>query len=101
MNGKLAIDKSRIADFCRRHHTTRLEIFGSALRDDFRPDSDVDVLVDFEPGHVPGFFRLLDMEERLSGLFDGRKVDLRMPQDLSRYFRNKVVAQAEVQYACG
>ncbi len=101
MNGKLVIDRGQIADFCRRHHIVRLAIFGSALRDDFGPDSDVDVLVDFEPGHVPGFFRLFDLEEELSALFDGRKVDLRTPEDLSRYFREKVVAQAEVQYARG
>jgi uncharacterized protein len=101
MNEKLVVDKDSIADFCRRHHITRLAIFGSALREDFRPDSDIDILVDFEAGHVPGFLRLFDMEEELSALFDGRKVDLRTPEDLSRYFRDKVVAQAEVQYACG
>jgi uncharacterized protein len=101
MNQKLSVDKKRIADFCRRHHIMRLAIFGSALREDFTPESDVDVLVDFEPGHVPGFFRLFDMEEELSGLLDGRKVDLRTPEDLSRYFRDKVVAQAEVQYVRG
>ena len=101
MNDKLVVDRDRIADFCRRHHIGRLAIFGSALRDDFRPDSDVDVLVEFEPGHVPGFFRLFDMEEELSALFGDRKVDLRTPQDLSRYFRDQVVAQAEVQYARG
>ncbi len=99
MNEQLAVDKDRIADFCRRHHIRRLAIFGSALRDDYRPDSDVDVLADFEPGHVPGFFRLFDMEEELSTLCDGRKVDLRTPEDLSRYFRDKVLAQAGVQYA--
>ena len=99
MNGKLVIDKGQIADFCRRHHIIRLAIFGSALRDDFGPESDIDVLVDFEPGHVPGFFRLFDLEEELSTLFAGRKVDLRTPEDFSRYFREKVVAQAEVQYA--
>jgi len=101
MNEKLVIDRGKIADFCRRHHISRLAIFGSALRDDFRPDSDIDVLVDFEPGQVPGFFRLSDMEDELSALFGGRKVDLRTPEDLSRYFRDKVVAEAEVQYACG
>jgi len=101
MNEKLTIDKDEIADFCHRHHIVRLAIFGSALRDDFRPDSDIDILVDFEPGHVPGFFRLSDMQEELSVLFAGREVDLRTPQDLSRYFRDKVVAQAEVQYARG
>ena len=101
MNGELVIDKGHIADFCRRHHIVRLAIFGSALREDFGPDSDVDVLVDFEPNHTPGFFRLFDMEEELSALLAGRKVDLRTPEDLSRYFRDNVVAQAEVQYARG
>jgi len=101
MNGKLTVDKQNIAEFCRRHWITRLSVFGSALRDDFGPGSDVDVLVDFEQGHAPGFFRLFDMEQELSALFAGRKVDLRTPEDLSRYFRDRVVAQAEVQYACG
>lgn len=101
MNKMLAIDKERIADFCRRHNIDRLAIFGSALRDDFGPDSDIDVLVDFIPGHVPGFFRLFDMEQELSGLLAGRKVDMRTPEDLSRYFRDQVVASAEVQYVRG
>ncbi|OHB67091.1 MAG: nucleotidyltransferase [Planctomycetes bacterium RBG_13_60_9] len=101
MNRKLVVDKDRIADSCRRHHIARLAIFGCALPDDFRPDSDIDVLVDFERGHVPGFFRLFDMEEELSALFGGRKVDLRTPDDLSRHFRDNVVAEAEVRYAPG
>jgi hypothetical protein len=101
MNKFLVIDKERIADFCRRHNIERLAIFGSALRDDFGPDSDVDILVDFMPGHVPGFFRLFDMEEELSALIGGRKVDMRTPEDLSRYFRDKVIASAEVQYVRG
>jgi len=98
MNKHLAINKERVADFCERHHICRLAIYGSVLRDDFGADSDIDVLVDFVPGHVPGFFRLFEMEEELSVIFDGRKVDLRTPEDLSRYFRDKVVASAEVQY---
>jgi predicted nucleotidyltransferase len=98
MNSKLVIAKDKIADFCRRHYICRLAIFGSALRDDFGPESDVDVLVDFVPGHTPGFFGLFDMEEELQSLFGGRKVDIRTPQDLSRYFRQEVVATAEVQY---
>ena len=69
------------------------------LREDFGPESDIDVLVEFEPGHVPGFFRLFDMEEELSSMLGGRKVDMRTPQDLSRYFREEVLASAEVQYA--
>lgn len=88
-----------IADFCRQNSIHRLALFGSVLREDFGPESDVDVLVEFEPGHVPGFFRLLEMEEELSSLLGGRKVDLRTPQDLSRYFRAEVMAQAEDQYA--
>ena len=100
MNKNLIINKDEISDFCRRHHIGRLAIFGSALRDDFEPESDVDVLVDFIPGHTPGFFGLFEMEEELSGLFGGRKIDLRTPRDLSRYFRDKVVASAEVQYVC-
>jgi uncharacterized protein len=96
---KIKIPKEEIADFCRRHHIRRLSLFGSALRDDFRPDSDVDVLVEFEPGHVPGFLRLATMEHELSTLLGSWKVDLRTPRDLSRYFRDEVIATAEVQYA--
>ena len=99
MNRSLIIPKDRIADFCRRYHIRRLAVFGSALRDDFGPDSDVDVLVEFELGHVPGFFGLFDMEEELSVLLGGRKIDLRTPEDLSRYFRDEVIAAAEIQYA--
>ena len=91
--------KERIANFCRRNHICKLSLFGSVLRKEFRSDSDIDVLVEFEPGHVPGFFRLFDLEEELSGFFGRRKIDLRTPQDLSRYFRNEVLAEAEVQYA--
>lgn len=98
MNRHLTIDKGQIAEFCERHDIHQLAIFGSALRDDFGPESDVDVLVDFMSGHVPGFFRLFDMEEELSNLIGGRKVDMRTPEDLSRYFRDQVVASAEVQY---
>ncbi len=98
MNGKLIIDKDEIREFCERHYIRRLAIFGSALRDDFGPDSDVDVLVDFIPGHTPGFFKLFEMEEELSGLLGGHKIDMRTPEDLSRYFRDTVVATAQVQY---
>lgn len=98
-NAGMRPSKEQIAQFCQRHHIRRLSLFGSVLRDDFGPQSDIDVLVEFEPGHVPGFFGLFDMEEELSRLFGGRKVDLRTPQDLSRYFRNEVLAGAEVQYA--
>lgn len=101
MNKNIVIAKEKIRDFCERHHINRLAIFGSALRDDFSAESDVDVLVDFEPGHVPGFFRLFEMQEELSTLFSGRKIDMRTPEDLSRYFREKVIATAQVQYVRG
>ena len=98
-HAKIELPQDKIADFCRRHHIRRLALFGSVLREDFGPDSDVDVLVEFEPDHVPGFFGLFDLQEELSALF-GRRVDLRTPEDLSRYFRDEVLARAEVQYAC-
>jgi hypothetical protein len=92
------IPRQAIADFCRRHHIRQLALFGSILRDDFGPASDIDVLVQFQPGHVPGLIRMAGMEIELSAMF-GRKVDLRTPGDLSRYFRDEVLAGAEVQYA--
>jgi len=96
MNRNLVIPKDKIADFCRRHHIQRLAIFGSALRDDFSPDSDVDILVNFQKGREPGF-AFFDMQDELTELL-GRKVDLHTPGFLSRYFRDKVLQEAEVQY---
>ena len=96
---RIDIPKDSLQTFCKRHHIKKLALFGSVLRSDFRPDSDIDVLVEFEPGHTPGLIRLAEMELELSELFDGRAVDLRTPEDLSRYFRSDVVAEAEVQYA--
>lgn len=98
MKKNIEIDKEKIADFCRRHRIRKLALFGSVLGKKFRPDSDIDVFLEFEPGHVPGFFRLFDMEEELSTILGGRKIDLRTPQDLSPYFRDEVIAKAEVQY---
>lgn len=92
----IVIDRERLADFCRHNHIRRLALFGSVLRDDFGPDSDVDVLVEFEPGHVPGL-RFFALENELSELL-GRKVDLNTPGFLSPYFRRRVLAEAEVQY---
>lgn len=91
------MDKSRIAGFCRRHRIRRLAFFGSVLRNDFSPSSDVDVLVEFEDAHVPGL-AFFAMEEELTEIL-GYKVDLNTPQFLSRYFRADVMAEAEVQYA--
>ena len=93
--------KPEIDEFCRRRHITRLSLFGSALRPDFGPHSDVDLLVEFHPDHVPGLLGLVRMETALSRMLNGRKVDLRTPEDLSRYFRAQVVAEAEVQYEAG
>ncbi len=98
---QLSVDKTQLADFCRRHHIRRLAFFGSVLRDDFSPGSDVDVLVEFDPEHIPGLFGIARLERELSVLLGGRKVDLRTPEDLSRYFRDDVLRQAEVQYAEG
>jgi uncharacterized protein len=96
----IALSRNRLDEFCRRNHIAKFSLFGSVLREDFGPESDVDVLVEFEEGHTPGFFGLARMEEELSELF-GRKVDLRTPQDLSRYFRDEVMGSAAVQYARG
>ena len=92
----IEIHNDRIAEFCARHRIRRLALFGSVLRPDFRPESDVDVLVEFEPGASIGYFALARIERELSTLLGGRKVDLRTPQDLSRYFRSSVIAGAYV-----
>lgn len=94
---KIDIPKDKIAAFCRTHHIRRLALFGSVLRDDFRPESDVDVLVEFEPGHPVGLIRLAGIERELSVLL-GRKVDLNTAGFLSHYFRKQVLSEAEVCY---
>ena len=94
----IPIDREAIADFCRRRHISRLALFGSVLRDDFGPDSDIDVLVEFEPDCRVGLIRLAGMERELSEIL-GHKADMRTTADLSRYFRDEVVRSAEVQYA--
>jgi uncharacterized protein len=93
---QVAFPQERIVEFCRKHHITKLAIFGSALRPDFRDDSDIDVLVEFEPNHVPGL-AFFSMQDELSEIM-GRKVDLNTPNFLSKYFRDKVIQEAEVQY---
>lgn len=93
----IAIPRAQIAEFCRRNHIRKLAFFGSVLRGDFRPDSDVDVLVEFEPGHVPGF-AFIRLQRDLSALLD-RQVGLNTPNSLSRYFRDDVLVEAEVYYA--
>jgi predicted nucleotidyltransferase len=100
MNRELILPKEQLAAYCRAHGIRRLAVFGSALRDDFGPDSDIDLLVEFAPDSVPGLLGIARMERELSALL-GRKVDLRTPQDLSPYFREGVMEEAEVQYARG
>ena len=95
-NLKVPLPMPQIAAFCRRWSIARLEVFGSVLRDDFRPDSDVDAL-EFETGRAPGFLGLACVEEELSHLL-GRKVELNTPMFLSPYFRERVLSEAEVQY---
>ena len=99
MPNRLFPDDAALASVCRRHHIRRLALFGSTLKGTDRPDSDVDLLVEFEPGATPGLIRLGGMARELSQLLGGRNVDLRTAGDLSRYFRDEVVRTAEVQYA--
>ena len=97
-NSRLNIPKEEIKRFCRKHHIRRLSLFGSALRDDFTEESDLDILVEFQSGYVVGFLRMAGIETELSTILK-RKVDLRTPAELSRYFRQEVLDSAEVQYA--
>ena len=98
MNPQVSVSKTILISFCQEHGIRRLAVFGSALRDDFGPDSDIDLLVEFEPDRIPGLLGVAGMELTISELFAGRKVDLRTAEDLSPYFRQEVLARAEVQY---
>lgn len=97
MPARITIDHTKLEDFCKRHHIRKLSFFGSVLRDDFRADSDVDVLYEFEDGFAPGW-GISDIEQELSALI-GRKVDLVPAKYLNRWIRDSVLADAEVQYA--
>ncbi len=99
MSSRIKLPKEKITEFCKANHILKLSLFGSVLRDDFREESDLDILVEFEPGKVPGLIGLSRMERQLSEILRGRKVDLRTPNDLSKYFRDEVLANSEVQYA--
>ncbi len=101
MSPHLSIPKAELASFCRMHDIRWLAIFGSALRADFGPNSDIDVLVEFIEGRSPGLLGIAGLEIELSALFGGRNVDLRTPQDLSRHFRQDVLDKTVVQYAHG
>jgi uncharacterized protein len=94
---RISIPKHKIADFCKQNQVRRLSLFGSILREDFGPDSDIDILVEFEPGTRMGLIRLSGLEIEL-GKIIGRKVDLNTPGFLSKYFRDQILAEADVQY---
>jgi predicted nucleotidyltransferase len=102
MAQKLSIEipQAQLSELCRRWHIRKLSLFGSILRDQFRPDSDVDMLVEFQPAQRVGLIQMARIERELSDLL-GRKVDLRTPAELSRYFRDDVLREAQVQYAEG
>jgi predicted nucleotidyltransferase len=99
MPDRLFTDRLALGALCRRHGVRRLSLFGSVLKGTDRSDSDVDLLVEFEPGAAPGLLGLAAIEAELSSLLGGRRVDLRTAQELSRYFREEVVSTAQVQYA--
>jgi predicted nucleotidyltransferase len=91
------ISRDKLADYCKSNHIRRLSVFGSSIRGELRQDSDIDILVEFEQNHTPGLFSIVRMEMKLTEML-GRKVDLRTPEDLSKYFRDEVVRNAELQY---
>lgn len=93
---RIQLPREKVADFCRKHHIRRLALFGSVLRDDFTPESDVDVLVEFEPGYVPGL-AFFGMQRELSAIV-GRAVDLNTPEDLSPFHHAEITLSAELQY---
>lgn len=92
------IPKANLEKFCRENHITRMALFGSALCDELKPDSDIDILVEFDKNHMPGLLDLAGMEIELTDMI-GRKVDLRTPAELSRYFRDDVLEKAREEYA--
>ena len=100
IQSNINIAHDKLAEFCRRHHIRTLALFGSVLRDDFQPESDIDVLVEFDPAHIPGF-AFIRVQDELSELLGGHEVDLVTPEFLNRRIRERVLAEAEVQYAEG
>jgi hypothetical protein len=95
---RLLVDQGALAELCHRHGIRRLSLFGSVLKGEDRPDSDVDLLVEFQPEARPSLFDIAQIEIDLSSLLGGRRVDVRTPQDLSRHFRDEVLREAAVQY---
>lgn len=101
MNKKINFPKKKIVEFCKENHIIKLSLFGSALREDFNENSDIDILVEFDINHIPGFIRLANIQRRLSEILGNENVDIRTPNELSPYFREKVLQSAEVQYVQG
>lgn len=99
MGSSLILDEHAVKQFCESHQIRKLALFGSQAKGTAQPDSDIDVLVDFEPDSVPGLMGMAALEDELSRLMGGRKVDLRTLRDLSRHFRDEVARTAQVQYA--
>ena len=95
----LAPDDEALADFCRAHGIRQLSVFGSTIKGTARPDSDLDLLVEFEPDRVPGLLGMAKLEEELSALMGGKTIDLRTAGDLSRYFRDDIIRTAQTRYA--
>ena len=93
------IDHGKVSEFCKRNHIRKLAFFGSIIHGNFGPESDVDLLIEFAPEHNPGYFGLVRLEDQLSVFFDKRKVDLRTPNELSRYFRTDVLKESVIEYA--
>ena len=94
---KIKIPKAWIEKFCKAHHVVKMALFGSVLSDHFSETSDVDILVEFDPDHVPGLFEIVDMKDELSKNI-GREVDLRTPEDISKFFRNEIIQQSYLLY---
>lgn len=99
LNIKSKISKENITNFCKKHNIKKMSLFGSVLRNELTSDSDIDILVEFDKNNTPSFFDLYEMEQELSQYFNGRKIDLRTPADLSKYFRKDVLEKAEVLYS--
>jgi len=98
MRSPLFADRAALASLCRRRHIRRLSLYGSELKGETRQGSDIDLLVEFSRGAKPSFLDLAEIEQELSALLSGRRVDLRTAEDLSRYFRDQVLREAEIQY---
>jgi hypothetical protein len=99
MNVAIEIDRAQLAGLCRRYHVQRLSLFGSAVRNELQPESDIDFLIEFDPAHRPGMVEFHRLEQEISELYGGRRVDLVNPKYLNHRIRERVLAEAELQFA--